>query len=81
MEAECRACVGADPTGVEVVQLLAEAVHKVRADATLTKEAIEKGLVMTVWERDGLGSPKLLGWLKEMRDNNMLRLFGIAPST
>ena len=68
------------PTGPEIVDLLAEAVGKVRADAALSGRCVREGLVPTLYALEGLGEAKLWSWLQEMCDNNMLRLFGIAPS-
>jgi len=68
------------PTGPEIVALLATAVGKVRADAALSGRCVREGLVPTLYALEGLGEPMLWSWLQEMCDNNMLRLFGIAPS-
>ena len=38
------------------------------------------GLVCTLFKEDGLGSPLLNSWLKEMQENRMLSLFGIAET-
>ena len=70
----------ASPTGVELVDLLAEAVQKVRNDKELTKSSVEDGLVLTMFAREGFGSQLLNSWLKEMQKNKMLRLFGIAET-
>ena len=67
------------PTGLEIVDLLEEAVRKIRADDSLIARCIKDGFVKTIFETDGLGSDKLASWMKQMQKNNMLRLFGIAP--
>ncbi|HCH66737.1 MAG TPA: hypothetical protein DFR83_28295 [Deltaproteobacteria bacterium] len=69
---------GVHPTGLELVELLAEAVDKVRADDALADRCLEQGLVVTMLREEGFGSPVLHGWLREMQKNRMLRLFGIA---
>ena len=68
----------ASPTGLELVDLLAEAVEKIRKDDDLTFSCLEDGLVVTLFKNNGLGSSPLNSWLKEMQKNKMLRLFGIA---
>ena len=68
------------PTGVELVDLLAEAVTKVRGDAELAQRCVADGLVPTLFALEGLGSEPLFGWLKHMQTSKMLRLFGIAPA-
>ncbi|MEC7984478.1 MAG: phosphotransferase, partial [Myxococcota bacterium] len=70
----------ASPTGLELVDLLSEAVEKVRADSTLCEESIQNGLIVTLFKRNGLGSEILFRFLKEMQKNRMLRLFGIAET-
>ena len=66
------------PTGPELVDLLAEAVQKVRSDSNLSEECLRNGLVFTMFIKEGFGSKVLNSWLKEMQKNKMLRLFGIA---
>lgn len=68
------------PTGLELVDLLAEAVSKIRGDEALIDRCLQDGLVCTVFNENGLGSAPLNAWLKEMQKNRMLRLFGIAES-
>ena len=68
----------ASPTGLEIVDLLAEAVQKVRSDRDLSDSCLKNGLVFTMFKEEGFGSRLLNSWLKEMRRNKMLRLFGIA---
>ena len=68
----------ASPTGLELVDLLADAVKKVRADKDLKRSCIKNGFVITMFEQEGFGSKPLHSWLKEMQNSNMLRLFGIA---
>ena len=70
----------ASPTGLEIVDLMAEAVSKVRSNADLITSSLEEGIVVTIFKNMGLGSDLLYSWLKEMQKNNMLRLFGIAES-
>ena len=70
----------ASPTGLEIVDLLAEAVSKVKSNADLITSSLEEGLVVTIFKNKGLGSDLLYSWLKEMQKNNMLRLFGIAET-
>ena len=70
----------ASPTGLELIDLLAEAVLKVKSNADLITSSLEQGLVVTIFKNKGLGSNLLYSWLKEMRENNMLRLFGIAET-
>ena len=68
----------ASPTGLEIVDLLAEAVLQVRSDSNLSENCIKNGLVSTMFKEEGFGSGLLNSWLKEMQRNKMLRLFGIA---
>ena len=68
------------PTGIELVDLLANAVQKVRSDRKLINSCLEDGLVMTMFKQEGFGSKSLNSWLKEMQKNRMLRLFGIAET-
>ena len=68
------------PTGLELVDLLAEAVQIVRSDRKLIHSCLEDGLVMTMFKKEGFGSKSLNSWLKEMQKNRMLRLFGIAEA-
>ena len=70
----------ASPTGLELIDLLAEAVLKVKSSADLITSSLEQGLVVTIFKNKGLGSNLLYSWLKEMQENNMLRLFGIAET-
>ena len=70
----------ASPTGLEIVDLMAEAVSKVRSNADLITSSLEEGIVVTIFKNKGLGSDMLYAWLKDMQKNNMLRLFGIAES-
>jgi hypothetical protein len=70
----------ASPTGLELVDLLAEAVEKIRSDDNLIISCLENGLVVTMFENNGFGSKQLNSWLKEMQKNKMLRLFGIAET-
>ncbi len=68
------------PTGIELVDLLADAVQKIRSDGKLINSCLEDGLVMTMFKQEGFGSKSLNSWLKEMQKNRMLRLFGIAET-
>ena len=68
------------PTGLELVDLLAEAIQKVRADEALIDRALRDGLVVTLFNTEGLGSAPLYSWLKEIQKHRMLRLFGIAET-
>ena len=68
------------PTGLELVDLLAEAIQKVRADEALIDRALRDGLVVTLFNTEGLGSAPLYSWLKEIQRHRMLRLFGIAET-
>ncbi len=68
----------ASPTGIELVDLLADAVHLIRSDKKLIHSCLKDGLVMTMFNQEGFGSKSLNSWLKEMQKNRMLRLFGIA---
>jgi hypothetical protein len=68
----------ASPTGLELVDLLAEAVQNIRSDEKLIDKCLEDGLVFTIFMEEGFGSKPLNYWLKEMQKNKMLRLFGIA---
>ena len=70
----------ASPTGLELVDLLAEAVEKIRKDDDLTFSCLEDGFVVTLFKNNGLESSLLNSWLKEMQKNKMLRLFGIAET-
>ena len=71
---------GDSPTGLELVDLLAEAIQKVRADEALIDRALHDGLVVTLFNSEGLGSAPLHGWLKEIQKHRMLRLFWIAET-
>jgi len=68
------------PNGLEIVDLLAEAVQQIRSDEKLIDSCLEDGLVMTMFKKEGFGSKSLYSWLKEMQKNKMLRLFGIAEA-
>lgn len=70
----------ASPTGLQLIDLLSDAVAEVRSDQNLAEECIKQGLVMTMFKKGGLGSESLFRLLKEMQKNKMLRLFGI-PET
>ena len=70
----------ASPTGLDLVDLLAEVVEKIRKDDDLTFSCLEDGLVVTLFKNNGLESSPLNSWLKEMQKNKMLRLFGIAET-
>ena len=70
----------ARPTGLEIVDLLAEAVIKIRSDNELIDRCLKDGLVCTLFNAHGFGSKPLFSWLKEMQKNRMLRLFGIAET-
>ena len=66
------------PSGLQLVDLLATAVEKVRSDATLGTLCIEKGIVAAMLNTKGFGSEDLHHFLNEIRKKKMLRLFGIA---
>ena len=66
------------PNGLELVDLLSNAVQIVRSDSNLIHSCLNDGLVMTMFKQEGFGSKSLNSWLKEMQKNRMLRLFGIA---
>ena len=70
----------ASPTGLDLIDLLADAVKKVRTDKDLKISSIKNGFVVTMFEQEGFGSVLLNSWLKEMQKNKMLRLFGIAEN-
>ena len=70
----------ASPTGLELVDLLADAVQKVRADKKLIDRCLREGLVVTMFKKEAFGSRPLNSWLKQMQKNKMLRLFGIAET-
>ena len=70
----------ASPTGLELVDLLVEAVEKIRSDDDLIDICLKNGLVVTMFNNHGFGSKSLNSWLKEMQKNKMLRLFGIAET-
>ena len=57
----------ASPTGLELVDLLAEAVEKIRSDDDLIISCLENGLVVTMFKNNGFGSKQLNSWLKEMQ--------------
>ena len=65
------------PTGLELVDLLAEAIQKVRVDEALIDRALRDGLVVTLFNTEGLGSAPLYSWLKEIQKHRMLRLLGL----
>ena len=68
----------ASPTGLELVDLLADAVRTIRADDQLIDRCLRDGLVCTLFNEEGFGVEPLNTWLKEMQAHRMLRLFGIA---
>ncbi len=68
------------PTGIELVDLLADAVFTIKSDKVLINNCLKDGLVMTMFRLEGFGSKALNSWLKEMQRNKMLRLFGIAET-
>ena len=70
----------ASPTGLEIVDLLADAVIKIRSNDELTDRCLRDGLVYTLFNEHGFGSSALHSWLKGMQKNRMLRLFGIAET-
>ena len=70
---------GASPTGLDLVDLLADAVKKVRKDEGLKYLSIKNGFVATMFEQNGFGSGLLNSWLKKCK-NKMLRLLGIAEN-
>ena len=67
-------------TRLEIIDLLAEAVIKIREDDELIDRCLKDGLVCTLFNEHGFGSKPLYAWLKEMQKNRMLRLFGIAET-
>ena len=68
------------PNGIELVDLLADAVLTIKSDKKLIRSCLKDGLVMTIFKQEGFGSKALNSWLKEMQRNKMLRLFGIAET-
>ena len=64
------------PTGLEVIDLLASALEQVRASAQLSDVVVRNGLVPTLCNRLA-GSEPLWKFLDELKQHNMLRLFGI----
>ena len=68
------------PTGIELVDILADAVFTIKSDKVLINNCLKDGLVMTMFKLEGFGSKALNSWLKEMQRNKMLRLFGIAET-
>ena len=66
------------PSGLELVDLLAAAVEKVRSDLMLSDLCVEKGFVATMLNTQAFGSEDLYNFLNEIRKKKMLRLFGIA---
>lgn len=66
------------PTGLQLVELLANAVEKVRSDTALGTLCIEKGVVTALMDTKAFGSEDLYYFLNEIRKKKMLRLFGIA---
>ena len=68
------------PTGIELVDLLADAVFTIKSDKVLINNCLKNGLVKTMFKLEGFGSKALNNWLKEMQRNKMLRLFGIAET-
>jgi hypothetical protein len=49
----------ASPTGIELVDLLADAVQHIRSDETLIDKCLEDGLVFTMFMAQGFGSKPL----------------------
>ncbi len=67
------------PTGLEIIDLLADAIETIHASPELIDHVLKSGIVPTLYERK-VGSKLLWKFLDEMKENNMLRLFGIMPS-
>ena len=66
------------PSGLDLVDLLAAAVEKVRSDLMLSNLCVEKGFVATMLNTQALGSEDLYSFFNDIRKKKMLRLFGIA---
>lgn len=64
------------PTGLEVIDLLASALQQVRASTQLSDVVVHNGIVPTLYNRLA-GSEPLWKFLDELKQHNMLRLFGI----
>jgi hypothetical protein len=66
------------PTALELIDLLGDAVNKLRADNTLFQRCLEEGIVRTMVESKGVGSQLLFRWLEEMvKKKNLWQTYGI----
>jgi hypothetical protein len=73
-------CTTSDsPTGLEIIDLLSNAIETIHASPMFIDEVLRKGIVPTLHSRK-VGSELLWKFLDEMQANNMLRLFGIMPA-
>jgi serine/threonine protein kinase len=73
-------CITSDsPTGLEIIDQLSEAIESIYASPDLIDEVLRNGIVPTLYARKA-GSDSLWKFMDEMKENNMLRLFGIMPS-
>mmetsp|Transcript_21936 Transcript_21936/g.64856 ORF Transcript_21936/g.64856 Transcript_21936/m.64856 type:complete len:450 (+) Transcript_21936:48-1397(+) len=66
------------PTGSEVIDLFAEAIAQVRASPELVKAVVSNGMVKSLNARE-VGPEELCNFINDIRNKDMLRLFGLAP--
>jgi hypothetical protein len=66
------------PTGLELVDLAAAAVRKIRTDEVLYDQCLKEGLVKTMYVHEGLGSQLFFDWLQFAKDTYKLGLYGIG---
>jgi hypothetical protein len=66
------------PTGLELVDLFAAVVRKIRTDEILYDQCLKEGLVKTIYAHEGLGSQLLFEWLQHGKDNHLLGVFGLG---
>lgn len=67
------------PTGLEIIDLIADAIETIRTSPELVDDVLKNGIV-SVFHARKVGSKSLWKFMDEMKENNMLRLFGIMPS-
>ena len=66
------------PTGLELIDLLADVAKEVRASADLTDAVLKDGIVRTL-EAKKAGNEKLWKFMDDAREKKMLFLFGLPP--
>jgi hypothetical protein len=66
------------PTGLELVDLVAAAVRKIRTDEVLYDQCLKEGLVKTIYAHEGFGSQVFFDWLQFAKDTYLLGLLGVG---